>query len=38
MISFNENYFKRTLENFQKSLSFFAFREIYVKYLQKNSI
>ena len=31
----NENYLKSFLENFQKSLSF---REIYVEYLEKNSI
>ena len=31
----NDNYFKSSLENFQKSL---AFREIYVKYLENNSI
>ena len=31
----NENYFKSSLEKFQKSL---PFREIYVKYLEKNSI
>ena len=32
--SVNENYFKISLENFQKSL---PIHEIYVKYLQKNS-
>ena len=31
----NDNYFKSSLENFQKSL---PFREIYVKYLENNSI
>ena len=31
----NENYFKSSLENFQKSLSF---REICVKYSKKNSV
>ena len=31
----NDNYFKSSLKNFQKSL---AFREIYVKYLENNSI
>ena len=30
-----ENYLKSSLENFQKSL---PFREIYVKYLEKNGI
>ena len=35
MKSVNENYFKSSLENFQKSL---PFREIYVKYLEKNNI
>ena len=30
-----ENYLKNSLENFQESL---PFREIYVKYLEKNSI
>ena len=35
MKSVNENYFKSLLENFQKSL---PFREIYVKYLEKNSV
>ena len=32
MKSVNENYFKSSLENFQK------FRNIYVKYLEKNRI
>ena len=35
MKSAYENYFKSSLENLQKSL---PFREIYVKYLGKNSI
>ena len=35
MKSVNENYFKSSLENFQKLL---PFRKIYVKYLEKNSI
>ena len=35
MKSVNENYFKSSIKNFQKSL---PFREIYVKYLEKNSI
>ena len=35
MKSANENYFKSLLENFQKSL---LFKEIYAKYLEKNSI
>ena len=30
-----ENYFKSSIKNFQKSI---PFREIYVKYLEKNSI
>ena len=34
MKSVTENYFKSSLENFQKS---FAFRETYVRYLEKNS-
>ena len=34
MKSVNENYFKSSLENFQKSL---PIHEIYVKYLEKNS-
>ena len=33
--SVNENYFKDSLENFQKS---FPIREIHVKYLEKNCI
>ena len=32
---FNENYFKSSFENFQKS---FTFRGIYVKFLEKTSI
>ena len=35
MKSVNENYFKSQLENFQKPL---PFREMFVKYLEKNSI
>ena len=35
MKSVNENYFTSSIKNFQKSL---PFREIYVKYLEKNSI
>ena len=35
MKSIYENYCKSSFENFQKSL---PFREIYVKYLEKNSI
>ena len=35
MKSVRETYFKSSLENFQKSL---PFKEIYVKYLEKNSI
>ena len=35
MKSVKENHFKNSLENFQKSL---PFREIYIKYLEKNSI
>ena len=35
MKSVYENYFKGSLENFRESL---PFREIYVKYLEKNSI
>ena len=35
MKSAYENYFKSSLENLQKSL---PFREIYVRYLGKNSI
>ena len=35
MKSVNENYLKSSLEKFQNSL---PFREIYVKYLEKNSI
>ena len=35
MKSVNENYFKSSLEKFQKSL---PFRKIYVKYLEKKSI
>ena len=31
----SENYFKNSLENFQKPL---PFRDIYVKYLEKNII
>ena len=31
----NENYFKSSLENYQKAL---VFREIYVKNFEKNSI
>ena len=34
MNSDNENYFKSSLENIQKSL---LFKKIYVKYLEKNS-
>ena len=35
MKSVYENYFKNSLENFRKSL---LFREIYIKYLEKNSV
>ena len=35
MKSAHKNYFKSSLENLQKPL---PFREIYVKYLEKNSI
>ena len=35
MKSVNENYFKNSLENFQKSL---PFREMYIEYLEKNSV
>ena len=35
MKSVRETYFKSSLEKFQKSL---PFKEIYVKYLEKNSI
>ena len=35
MKSVTENYFKSSLENFQKS---FAFRETYVRYLEKQFI
>ena len=35
MKSVNENYFKSSFETFQKSL---PFREIYLKYIEKNNI
>ena len=35
MKSVNENYFKSSFETFQKSL---PFREIYLKYIEKNKI
>ena len=35
MKSVNENYFKRSFETFQKPL---PFREIYLKYIEKNNI